>query len=85
MAYSIDVRKLEPHGQHVSELKTEDVRIFGWLAKKGHFVAVCGSLKKVIPRAKDYAPFIKAVVDFRAALELDEPKTLLGVTLHEVL
>jgi len=85
MAYSIHIRQLDPLRQHVWELKTTDVRILGWFPKKAHFVAVCGALKKVIPRAKHYAPLINSVVDFRATLDLDEPKSIEGATLNVVL
>jgi hypothetical protein len=37
MAYSVDYRKLDPPIlAHVWELKTPDVRLFGWFARRGH-------------------------------------------------
>lgn len=85
MAYSVDYRKLEPLTEHVWELKTQDARLFGWFAKKGHFVVVCAALKNQVRKFKDYAPFVAKVVAFRQALDLDEPKMITGVTHAEVL
>jgi hypothetical protein len=85
MAYSVDYRKLDPHGAQVWELKTEDVRIFGWFARKAHFVAVGGALKKDLRKAKDYTPHIQKVAKFRNILDLNEPKAITGVTRDAVL
>lgn len=85
MAYGLHYRKLDPLAQHVWELKTEDVRLFGWFPQRAHFIAVCGSLKNAIRKARDYAPFIQKVIDFRTALELDEPKAITGVGHDDVL
>lgn len=85
MAYSVHYRKLDPIGLHVWELKTPDVRIFGWFPRKCHFIAVCGELKNRIRRAKDYAPYIQRVLDFRVQLDLDEPKALTGVNHNDIL
>jgi hypothetical protein len=84
MVYSVDYRKLDPHPQHVWELKTEDIRLFGWFPRKCHFVIVAGIQKKSIPKAKDYAPLIQSVVQFRDALDLDAPKALAGVTHNDI-
>ena len=85
MAYSVDYRKLDPLGQHIWELKTEDMRVFGWFVRKRHFLVVCGEFKDKIPRAKFYKPYIQRVCDFRAALPLDEPKVNTGVSYNDVL
>jgi|SRR5580658_1463456 hypothetical protein len=71
-------RQLEPLYQSVWELRTVDVRIFGWFPRRCTFLMVCGALKKTIPRARDYRPFIQRVLDFRATLPLDEPKAVIG-------
>jgi hypothetical protein len=85
MAYSVDYRKLEPIPQNTWELKTLDVRVFGWLTRKRHFLAVCGDLKDNLTSAKLYKPHIKAVTDFRTALNLDDPKAVTGVSANDVL
>ena len=42
MAFGVDYRKLDPLGNHVWEFKTADMRIFGWFARRAHFIAACG-------------------------------------------
>lgn len=81
-AFTTESSILSPN---VWELKTEDVRLFGWFPQRAHFIAVCGSLKNAIRKARDYAPFIQKVIDFRTALELDEPKAITGVGHDDVL
>lgn len=92
MAYSVDYRKLDPLGLHVWELKTEEVRIFGWFYKKGHFIACCGDLKDNLSKAKQnkstnelYKPHIDGVCDYREKLQLDGPKHITAVSHEEVL
>jgi hypothetical protein len=85
MAYSVDYRKLDPLPAHVWELKTTDVRLFGWFAKKAIFVLVCGELKAHLKKRREYTPFVERVVVFRRRLDLDEPKAITGVRHHEVL
>ena len=85
LAYGVHYRKLDPLAAHTWELKTEDMRLFGWFAHKAHFVAVCGAPKKAIRKFKDYAPFIRCVVQFRTTLDLDEPKAVTGVNHDAIL
>lgn len=66
MAYSVNYRKLEPHPRNVWELKTVDVRVFGWLTRRCHFLAVCGDLKDNLKSAKLYAPHVNTVFNYRA-------------------
>jgi hypothetical protein len=85
MAFGVNYRKLEPHAEHVWELKTIDVRLFGWLATKGTIILVCGTLKENVKNYKLYAPFIQEVIAFRDALDLNPPKVITGVRYHEIL
>lgn len=92
MAYSVGYRKLDPHGQHIWELKTEDMRVFGWFVKKKYFVATSGEFKDKLSREKQkvstnklYKPFIEGVWNFREALDLDQPKFISGIAYHDIL
>lgn len=85
MAYSVHYRKLEPLTAHVWELKTPDVRLFGWFPKRAIIVFVCGALKENVKKFDNYTPFIQEVIAFRDALDLDHPKAITGVGRHEVL
>jgi hypothetical protein len=85
MAYSVNYRKLDPLANHVWELKTIDVRIFGWFARRAHFIAVCGDFKDNLPSAKFYKPRIESALAFRDSLDLDAPKQIEGVGRDAVL
>lgn len=85
LAYEVGRKVLDPVTNYVWELKTADVRVFGWFPKKGTFVAVCGELKKHLTKRIDYDPHIKSVVGFRDNLDLDPPKYITGVRANEVL
>ena len=78
MSYGVNIKKLEPVGHHVWEMKTEDTRIFGWIARKGCFVAVDVEMKSNLTTNALYTPFIESVVAFRTQLNLDPPKSLTG-------
>jgi hypothetical protein len=84
LVYSVDDRKLEPLGLHIWELKPLDVRIFGWVARKGHFIAVAGELKAKLVPSGLYKPFIEGVVNYRNSLPLDEPKSITGLQYSDV-
>jgi hypothetical protein len=85
MAYSVDYRKLDPLSAHAWELKTPDVRLFGWFPRRANLVIVSGELKDNLPTFKAYSPFIQEVIAFRGGLDLDEPKSVTGVTHDEIL
>lgn len=78
MAYGKDCRKLDPLNRHVWELKTTDVRIFGWFPRIATFVMVGGAMRADLTDFASYKPHIDRVVRFRSALRLDEPKALEG-------
>jgi len=85
MAYDVHYKKLDPLGQHVWELKTADVRLVGWFARKACIVIVQAQMKRMLQSAKLYRPLIDATVAFRASLDLDPPKEVTGVRHHDVL
>lgn len=85
LAYGSDYHPLDPLGFHTWELKTPDVRLFGWFPRRRHFIIVCWRLKDDLKPAAKYASPIQEVVDFRNLLDLDEPKAVTGVRADEVL
>src|SRR5262249_38215357 len=86
MAYEVDRKQIEGHPYFIWELKTVDIRVFGWFASKGVFVAVAGAMRRNLkPANKKYSRQIDRTVAFRSALDLDEPKFIKGVTADEVL
>jgi hypothetical protein len=85
LAYGSTYHPLDPYSLHVWGLKTPDIRLFGWFPKRRHFIIVCWELKGSIVNFSAYAPYIHQVVEFRNALDLDEPKAVTAVRQNEVL
>ncbi|HJU19996.1 MAG TPA: hypothetical protein VJ770_26385 [Stellaceae bacterium] len=85
LAYGSAYHPLDPLAYHVWELKTPDLRLFGWFPKRRHFVIVCGELKDNLKKYSDYTPYIQKVISFRNALDLDKPKAVTGVSQNEIL
>lgn len=91
LAYDVDVKVLDPIGHFVWELKTEDVRIFGWFYQPKVFIAAFGELKRRLSATKRseinklYQPFINCTVQTRNLIDLDPPKFVKKVALNAVL
>ena len=86
MEYGRMFRDLEPTTDDVWELKTADLRIFGWMYQKRKFIAVRGGYTddyKEPTKIKNYADDRKEVVKARDALPLDNPKFVRG-EFHEL-
>jgi hypothetical protein len=64
--------------QGVWELRTIDLRIFGWFPVKDSFVAVSAHPAKKVKDEGLYHGPVNEVVDFRHRLNLDEPKFISG-------
>jgi hypothetical protein len=78
LSFGDHFKPLRCRGQGVWELRTEDLRIFGWFPLKDHFVAVAANDATFIKDHKLYEGYIGAVVRFRYQLDLDEPKFIQG-------
>lgn len=85
LAYDQGLKILNPVNHGVWELKTIDVRIFGWFAAPSTFVAVNGAMRSTLVPASRYTPFIDEARHVRDSLDLDEPKFLSGGALRNVL
>jgi hypothetical protein len=67
------------------ELKTADLRIFGWFSQKDCFIAVIADTKARILEFNLYKPYANTeVAPFRDRLDLDEPKFVPGDDPHAV-
>jgi hypothetical protein len=75
---------LRPYEHGVWELKTGDVRMFGWFPKKDHFVGVVAHDAYFVKRHDLYHGLVGEVVRYRDALNLDEPKFVPGDNPHAV-
>lgn len=79
LAYSTMFRHLRHHSGFVWELKTADVRIFGWFAKKDHFVGHSLEHKQTLVDVPGLVTgYASEVVRYVESLDLDEPKFIAG-------
>lgn len=72
--YGRDFWHMFPHEMDVWELKTDDVRIFGWFVTVDIFVCVVANDSDFVHTHKLHTGYVGEVVRFRDALDLDEPK-----------
>ena len=74
--------------RHISngiwELKTPDLRVFGWFNAKDCFIGVVANQTSQIKRHRLYAGHCGEVTRFRDELKLDDPKFILGDDPHAV-
>lgn len=81
MAQGRMFQNMKPHAEGVWELKTVDLRIFGWLYRPREFIAVCGGYTddyKEPTKTKFYGDDKKTVLSARDALPLDGQKFATG-------
>ena len=78
MACDHRFKPLNHLSEGVWELKTADVRIFGWFAVKDCFIGTDGDLKRNIIDRNLYRPYAEQAARFRSLLDLDEPKFVTG-------
>lgn len=78
---------IEPIEFGVWQLKTGDLRLFGWFPEIDVFVASTGGSATDIKDYKILSYYCKCMwtVSERNALDLDRPKFLMGVERHDVL
>lgn len=81
MEYGRMFHDMRPHGDHVWEIKTADLRIFGWMYRRREFIAVRGGYAddyKEPTKTKSYADERRQVIQAREALPLDGAKFVTG-------
>src|SRR5579872_1804666 len=81
---STQFHALRPIDRGVWELKTGDVRIFGWFPKKDHFIGVVAHDAFRVKYHDLYHGLVGEVVRYRNALDLDAPKFIPGDDPHAV-
>ena len=59
---------------HVWELKTDEVRIFGWVPEKDAFICCYGDSKDKIELEESYGRYIALTSNIRNCMNLDDPK-----------
>lgn len=78
-------KKLSPATNDVFQLKTPDLRIFGWFLKKDEFIATAINSMENVKKYDLYHGYINEVVRFRENIDLDEPKCLYGAEQDDVI
>ncbi|WP_342714096.1 hypothetical protein [Bradyrhizobium sp. B039] len=81
MAYGPMFHDMDPREDNVWELKTADLRIFGWMYRPRQFIAVKGGYAddyKEPTKTKNYADDRREVVVARDTLPLDGEKFAVG-------
>lgn len=70
---------------YVWEIRTWDIRIFGWFPLKDHFICVYGDRKEDIVTFNKYDRYIAQTKYFREQLMLNEPKFVESKKIKDVL
>jgi hypothetical protein len=79
LTWDWNFKPLNPRPFNTWELKTADIRIFGWFCHQDCFVAHTGDSKFNLKQdRKLYRRHIKETVVFRDSLDLNEPKCIPG-------
>ncbi len=78
LSYGAHFKPLLYAGRGVWELKTIDLRIFGWFPQRDFFVAVVAEQKRLLIANRSYGTFIREVVAYRDWLPLDGDKFIDG-------
>lgn len=78
-------KKMSPLSDDIFELRSPDLRFFGWFPKIDHFIAVRGDLFENLKADTSlYEQHRLAAVGFRQELDLDEPKYTPGAGEQDV-
>lgn len=85
LIYMRQFRFIRPEKNAVWELKTPDIRIFGWFLKKDCFVCVCGNWADEVKDYNLYRGYRIAIRRFRRELNLDESFCVQGVDPGDVI
>jgi hypothetical protein len=85
LAFGFQFKPLTHIADGVWELKTEDIRIFGWFSRKDCFIGVVADDATRIKDHKLYHGYANVTTKrFRDALDLDHPKFVPGDDPHAV-
>lgn len=83
--YPTRIRYLQPRTSGVWELKSGDLRIFGWFPEHDCFIAANGADAYEVKRPGGYAAMVARAADCRKRLDLDEPKFITSTELRHVI
>lgn len=78
LTYQRAFKPLNNIADGIWEMKTADLRVFGWFPHKDHFIGVSADLTEQIKHLNLYRPYCEEAIRRRDKLELDEPKFIQG-------
>ncbi len=78
LTYSHRFKPLTHHRDGIWELKTPDLRIFGWFVKRDQFVGWAADATEKIKKHNLYHGYAREAGHFRDNLNLDPPKFVQG-------
>lgn len=82
---SINFWHMRPYENDVYELKTSDLRVFGWFARRKVFIAAVASTFEITHKANGiHGVFRDQVISMRESLDLDAPKWVVGAGASDV-
>jgi hypothetical protein len=84
LTFGSQFKPLEHLGDGIWELKTPDLRLFGWFLAKDCFICTAVDLAFNVKSYNLYAGYAGEAVRLRALLDLDEPKFVVGSDPHDV-
>jgi hypothetical protein len=85
LMYGHQLKPLTHIAEGIWELKTQDIRIFGWFPKKDCFIGVVADDATKIKKHNLYRGYANVTTRrFRDALNLDDPKYISGDDPHAV-
>jgi hypothetical protein len=86
MAFDRRFKKLSrTPDEFVWELKTPDIRVFGWIPMRDAFVCTFGGMKDDIEARNLYGRYIAQTIYVRNNLDLDDPKFVASAEYDDVL
>jgi hypothetical protein len=84
LAYGLRFKPLSHLGAGIWELKTPDLRLFGWFPHKDCFIGTALDTAFNVKTHNLYPGHANMAVYFRSQLNLDEPKFIPGEDPHDV-
>ena len=78
-------KKLNPLNHNVWELKTLDLRVFGWVLAKDCFICTYGKMKDELELMNSYGRYVALTVGWRNKCGLDKPNVVTGENYNDVL
>jgi len=84
LTFDEQFKPLRHVGDGIWELKTADLRMFGWFYEKDCFIGSAANLADLIKRLHLYIPYGEETARLRDALDLDVPKFVPGDDPHAV-